>query len=403
MIELKRDLDRLDRRLLSALRREGPSSKGALARSLHIRPNTAGERVQSLLAGGWLVEQTGVGAGVEGAGRPAVPVGLRVHERGPWLAGLSLGPGGVESAAVGLDGRARPGARANVRRLGKGGQTGVSEALAEALRALVEGHGPAGLAGVGLAVTGFVDPARRVLLFSSSRSVVAPTKEVSLEPVWSALADAGLAGVEVTVDNDMHALAARWRMSVGMADDTGAAHEDVLLVRVGDGQLGAAVLIAGQPNRGALVGANELGHMRMGVVTTRCYCGGIGCLERIVSTVHVRAQAGGVGVRTLVELAAGYDPSQRDQEATAVGHVLHVLATGLANAINLLRPHRVVLISEFTRFEPFRTALLRGTRAQTLPGLDEAVMLEMWDEPVGTAAETASYLALAALLNPPVV
>ena len=98
------------------------------------------------------------------------------------------------------------------------------------------------------------------------------------------------------LENNMHALAAWWSL-IHQAD----IDEDVLLVSIGDGQMGAALLIEGKPNRGCAIGANELGHMRFFVDTEICYCGHPGCLERVCSTEFLRRR--GVSSGTLFEHA----------------------------------------------------------------------------------------------------
>ena len=61
-------------------------------------------------------------------------------------------------------------------------------------------------------------------------------------------------GRPLAVENDMHALAARW-----LQEHHRQPTEDVVLVYLDDGQLGSALLVRGEPNWGCLVGGNELG------------------------------------------------------------------------------------------------------------------------------------------------
>src|SRR5690606_10532259 len=106
------------------------------------------------------------------------------------------------------------------------------------------------LVAVGVSVTGFVDAPRQVLLQSS----VAPGGEpVDLRPITDAAA-----GRRVVLENDLQALATQWLLT-----HEAEAHEDILLVFVRDGAIGAAVLIGGRPYRGCVMGGNELGHTRL--------------------------------------------------------------------------------------------------------------------------------------------
>jgi glucokinase len=248
---------------------------------------------------------------------------------------------------------------------------------------------------VGLSVTGFVDPIERAILTSSS---IPGQGSMSLAPLYETIGNRPL-----ILENNMHALAAWWLL-IHQAE----ADEDVLLVSIRDGQLGAALLIDGRPNRGCAIGANELGHVRFFADTDTCYCGHAGCLERIVSTEFLRRR--GVAVGSLLEHAAHYGGgdsgshggSAKTSKATvaadkAVGEVLDYLSAGLANAVNFIRPNRLVLASELTRYPAFNSSLLRSIRSRLLGRLLERVRIDLWDQVDGHSAETAGWLALASL------
>jgi predicted NBD/HSP70 family sugar kinase len=194
----------------------------------------------------------------------------------------------------------------------------------------------------------------------------------------------------------MHALAARWLLT-HRADHL----QDVLLVWIDDGRLGAAILINGRPNRGCATGANDLGHTRFFVETERCFCGYTGCLERIVSSEFLsrydraHGTAAGNGHEVLANRASRFEGVGQD---AAVDEMMRYLACGLANAVNFVRPHRLVLVSRFTRYAPFGDALLRLTRAMVLPQLVDRVRFDLWDEPGAGSADTAAWLAMAELL-----
>ncbi len=193
----------------------------------------------------------------------------------------------------------------------------------------------------------------------------------------------------------MHAIAARWSL-----ENRAGASEDVLLVRIADGQLGAALLIEGRPNRGCATGGNELGHTRFPDVTTPlCYCGQSGCLERIVSTTFLRQNdprhipLAGTLATWPSDRAAG---SIADPAAAAL---IHHLAHGLANAVNFIRPHRLVLVSPFVGHAAFVEDLLRQTRELILIQLRDRARIDLWDDPPVGGARTAAWLALAQVLT----
>jgi N-acetylglucosamine repressor len=73
----------------------------------------------------------------------------------------------------------------------------------------------------------------------------------------------------------------------------GAAYRaaDMVLVYAGAG-IGGGVIIGGQPYRGTDGAAGEIGHVRVVADGQPCYCGGIGCLETVVSEASLLRRAG---------------------------------------------------------------------------------------------------------------
>jgi predicted NBD/HSP70 family sugar kinase len=314
-----------------------------------------------------------------GAGRPRVPLEIDPARR--HVIGLALEPGRVDVCRLGLSGtllervRARP--------------CPNPSRLIPTAAALLEKHRDRRTLGVGVSVTGFVDPAKRTLLFSSATQG-GPAADLS--PIFDAAGN-----LPVVLENDMHALAARWLLT-HRADH----QQDVLLVWIDDGRLGAAILVNGRPNRGCAIGANDLGHTRFFVETERCFCGHTGCLERIVSSSFLAmrdaSMDGGAAApdSSLPERAARFTAVGRDP---ALDVVARYLACGLGNAVNFVRPHRLVLVSPFTRNAAFGDALVGLAREMVLPQLAERVQIELWDEPGAGSSEEAAWLAMAELLH----
>jgi len=300
-------------------------------------------------------------------GRPRVPLEIDPQRR--HVLGLAIRPGKVEIARLNLVGElmAEPASR-NVKEPGAIIRTArdlLGEVLSESTLC------------IGLATPGFVDPQSDTILFSSAWPGFG---EISLAPIHE------IAGsVPYVLENDMHALAARWLLTHDAQPS-----DDVLLVYFEDGQMGSAVLIAGRPNRGCVTAANELGHTRLPIETDRCYCGRVGCLERIFSTEFLRRL--GIGEKNLAELAADYHDDD-DAMPQIVGH----FAMGLANAVNLFRPNRLVLVSDLTRFERFADALEDSIRGQTLKEIIDRVQIERWQQGSAQSAQTAGWLGLASL------
>lgn len=380
-------LDPRQREIVRTLWEQGRLSRWQLHERTGLTPNGVGAVAEGLLGTGVLRECAPEAAG---AGRPRTPLEIDPARRN--AVGLAIGPGRVEACRVGLRGQpiGRPLAKA---------VASPGSMVAAAARLLERAIDRETLA-VGVSVTGFVDPIERAVLFSSA---LPGRSHASLAPIYGAAGD-----VPVVLENDMHALAARW-MLAHRVSAAAAGAGDVLLVRIDDGRLGAAMLIDGRPNRGCATGGSELGHCRFFVETRPCYCGHAGCLERIVSTDFLRrhspsGRGNGRSHRnrngsSLIELPLATRAARFDgHNDSALSDMLRYLARGLANAVNFVRPHRLVLVGALTRCATFTGALIRQTRGEVLPELADRVRFDLWDEPTIGSGETAGWLALANLL-----
>lgn len=350
--------------MLEALWQAGTLSRQRLHEVTGIRPNTVGLDTAALITAG-VIREMDVVTGQRG--RPAVP--LEIDPTTCNVVGLAIEPGRVGVVRLNLWG--------NVLESRQRTSSGEASTMVAAARSLLKSHvGPATLA-VGMSVTGSVDPVEQVSLYGSAWP---RTAVVSLQPLCEMIGDRAL-----VLGNDMHALAARWILI-----QKGVQKEDVLLVRFGDGQFGASLLIEGRPNRGCLIGANELGHTRFPVETERCHCGQSGCLERICSSAFVNRIAHRPG--DLLQRAAAY--SGQDD---ALDRMIELVAMGMANAVNFSRVHRLVLVSEMMRYPQFAQAMVSAIRSRILPELAQRVQIELWQQVAGQMAETAGWLGLANL------
>ncbi len=240
-------------------------------------------------------------------------------------------------------------------------------------------------AAVGITVTGMVDLQGHAMLFSSALPSPEP---VSLEPLYQAVGQTPL-----LLDNDLHALATRWRLAADIDAPLQAEPQVVLLVGLDDGRLGASLLIDGRSLPGSVTSANELGHMRLPVYTHPCYCGQTGCLERIFSTQQLNIHAPG-NRRALDHVLK--DPRLQQQPLLTI---LDHLATGLANAVNFTRPTRLVIASPLAKHPLLRHTLEHELPPRILPGLRSKVRISFWEQPSVQSAENAAWLAIADLFG----
>jgi predicted NBD/HSP70 family sugar kinase len=342
---------------------------GRLSRwELHERsgqtPNGVGNLVGKLIEIGVLRECEPLRSN---GGRPRVPVELDPDKR--HVVGLMISQGGVEACHLNLNGTL----------IGKIRRREVPHAeriVAAAARMLSESVSEPTL-GIGVSAAGLIDPQAHAILLSS---VLPSQRAVSLQPIYAAAGDHPL-----VVTNDMQALAIRWMLTHRAELD-----QDMLLIGFGDGALGAAMLIEGRPNRGCVLAGNELGHTRMPVETALCHCGQKGCLERICSAefLHSEGLPHGVSMETALTTHLESAPVQK---------MLNLLGMGFANAVNFVRPHRLVLISDMVQHVDFCQALLRRIRSMLLTELANRVQIDLWDQPAYKSAQTAAWAALGSL------
>jgi predicted NBD/HSP70 family sugar kinase len=344
---------------------EGPLSRFELHQRTGMTPNGVGNVVETLLKEGLVRECP---PEPSGGGRPRVPIDLdpaSVH-----VLGLAISPGRVEAGRVGIKGHLIGSALS--REVPHPDQ--LVAVATELLKKLMNRQTRL----IGASVTGFIDTDKREILLSSATPGLGP---VSLSGLNDQAGD-----VPIVLENDMHATAARWVLTHRAQEK-----EDSVLVGFDDGALGAAMLIDGHPNRGCATGANELGHTRFFTDTAKCYCGQIGCLERIVSTDFL-LRCGAPKGTTLADAVARYDGKD-----PALEELMKYLAMGLANTCNFVRPTRLVLVSRLIRNTAFTSLLVRSIRSLLLVQLADRVHIDLWDQPALNTAETAGWLALASL------
>ena len=360
---------------MQSLWRHGPLSRWELHERTGLTPNRVGTLAQGLIRERLIRERPPESTR---AGRPRVP--LEIDPSGRHLLGLAIAPGGITVGRLGLDG-------VLVEQLDTPAVTDPTRLIHVAADTLARVCDARTL-GIGVTFTGYLDPVRRSLLLSSA---LPGLHGVSLAPVYDAAGD-----VPVVLGNDMHALAARWLLTHRAVQE-----QDVLLVWFTDGRFGSAILVDGRPNHGCVTGGNELGHTRHFVETAPCFCGQTGCLERIVSTDFLRRRdrlQPGDGLDSLSTLTLGERVMRFGETSDpSLKTMLDYLCCSLSNAVNFVRPHRLVLASSLLDQREFARAVIDGTRALLLPEMADNVRLDRWDHAPTLAAENAAWLATAEL------
>jgi predicted NBD/HSP70 family sugar kinase len=357
-------LDDRERELIQILWQQGRLSRWELHQRSGQTPNGVGSVIAGLIEQGLLRECR---AEPSGGGRPRVPLELDPQRR--HVVGVLIAQKAVEVCRLNLYGNL---VGKEVRREVARSQHMITTA-ARMLEKVIDDQ----TLSIGLGTAGLIDAEALEILMSSA---IPDQRSISLQPIYD------VAGrTPVILANDMQALAVRW-MLTHRAEIT----HDVLLVGFVDGSMGAAMLIEGRPNRGCVMACNELGHTRMPVETDRCYCGQTGCLETICSTPFLH-RYGLPKDQTLQSILA------TNEKSPALDQLLDLLSTGIANSVNFVRPHRLVLVSNLLRYEALSVPLVRQIRGMLLSELADRVRIDLWDQPAFQSAETAGWAALANL------
>jgi transcriptional regulator of PTS gene len=357
-------LDEREKEIIQILWNQGRLSRWELHERSGQTPNGVGNVVSSLLEQGLLRECR---AEPSSGGRPRIPLELDPQRR--HVVGVLIAQRAVEVCRLNLNGNL---IGKEIRREVARSQHMIMTA-ARMLEKMVDDQTLA----IGVGAAGLIDAEAHEILMSSA---IPDQRAISLQPIYEAAAK-----IPLVLANDMQALAIRW-----MLTHRAEVSQDILLVGFVDGSMGAAMLIEGKPNRGCVMACNELGHTRMPVETDRCYCGQTGCLEVICSTPFLRRN-GLPKDQTLQSILT------MEERFPSLDKMLELLATGIANSVNFVRPHRLVLVSNLLRYEKFSVPLTRQIRGMLLSELADRVRIDLWDQPAFQSAETAGWAALANL------
>lgn len=168
-------------------------------------------------------------------------------------------------------------------------------------------------------------------------------------------------GVPAVLGNDANAAAlGEWRYGAGRGIN------DLLVVTLGTG-VGSGFIVNGQLVLGGAGNAGELGHTILVPGGRSCTCGRDGCLEAYVSirgmlatyrklaSVTPEEARTPMDVKSIAELAEQGEPAAME----CFKRTTHWLAIGLANAVCITGPERIVLFGGISRNGELLMAPLR--------------------------------------------
>lgn len=219
----------------------------------------------------------------------------------------------------------------------------VNRIVKDVRACLAEAGGPARLAGVGVALPGFVDSIADEVHWSALFESVGPKVVRQLATSISSRLD-----VPVFIENEanIRAMAEQWFGQAG-------AVANVAVITLEQG-LGLGLVVNGELYRGRAGLAAELAHIQIESGGRQCHCGKRGCLEAYVSHYAIVEQGQEAGLLPRGVLAAhGIDGAYErfalsarngDRQALAIFEQQgRLLGTWIGNLVNLLAPQLVVL------------------------------------------------------------
>jgi glucokinase len=238
--------------------------------------------------------------------------------------GVDLGGTNLRAAAIAEDGRelGKISGSTNL----KEGRGAVIEDIVGAIRTLRGGNGAGELAGVGVAVPGFIEIKRGIVVGSNN------LPQFEGFPVRDDIS--ARLGTPVILENDANAAAMgeKW-LGAGRGVD------DLVLLTLGTG-IGGGIIMDGRILHGQVGMAGEFGHMTVIPSGNPCGCGNDGCLEKHASATAITAMARllqlgeNLSAAQVFQIAGGYD-----DHAEKARHIFTSMGTALgialANLINI--------------------------------------------------------------------
>ncbi|MFD5863362.1 ROK family protein [Agromyces sp. NPDC127015] len=368
-------------KVLGLVHLEGPRSRAALTAATGLNRSTIAALAAELAEAG-LVEERAPDP-TNRVGRPS-PV-VAAH---PGVTAIAVNPevDAVTISAVGLDGRIPVRERNEVDHL-------VSPEEVAAIVASTVARWRAGplrsarIVGVGLAVPGLVRAADGLVR-------MAPHLEWNDAPLRELVEAA--TGLPTAVGNDA-SLGARAEHLFG----AGRGIDDLVYLNGGASGIGGGLVVGGVAVVGAGGYAGEFGQNRPGIAADEDRRAEGGVLEDEVARSRLLAVVG-LAAADEPTLRAALEASDSPEVAAELARQRRILATALANAVNVLNPSRVILGGFLaTIAESDADALTAAVLAQAMPAAAEGVELRVAALGEDRLAIGAAELAFGPLLADP--
>lgn len=239
--------------------------------------------------------------------------------------GVDMGGTNLRAAAVDETGKilGKISGRTNL----QDGRDAVIEDMVTAIRALRDQCGAGPFTGVGVAIAGFIEMKKGIIVGSNN------LPEFDGFPARDAISEK--LGTPVILENDANvaALGEKW---LGAGRDV----EDLVLITLGTG-IGGGIIAGGRILHGSVGMAGEIGHTTVVPGGNPCGCGNTGCLEKHASATAISAMARLLQLGEDIDSAEVYRIAHEgsSEEARKARHIFRLMGTALgiaiANMINI--------------------------------------------------------------------
>jgi predicted NBD/HSP70 family sugar kinase len=246
------------------------------------------------------------------------------------------------------------------------------------------------LFGIGIAVSGLVEPDTGTLRYSS----LLGWRNVNFAQIVGSRFDS-----QVRVDNDVncYTLAQEWL-------GKGKSLCNFVCITIGEG-IGSGLIVDRQLYRGAVGGAGEIGHMIVKGGGRRCYCGQRGCLGAYASTKSIlEAVAERCGRLLSIEEVVKSAREGDTDCLTVLSEAGHAIGWGLVNIVMQYNPEKIILGGEGIIEQEFILPAIREELRQNWFGTRTAFATQLEIDELGNENFLlgASILVLSELLGQPI-
>jgi predicted NBD/HSP70 family sugar kinase len=255
--------------------------------------------------------------------------------------------------------------------------------------------------GIGLGISGLVNPEEGVLKFSSNLG----WRDIPLRTRLQQRFD-----LPVKVGNEA-SIAALGENYFGAA----AGYTDFIYLVISTTALGAGIFVNGKLYQGIHGYAGEAGHVTIDPAGPPCTCGKRGCWETVLRAActvepigkrgerssprsRVQGEPGVISFQSIIDAAHAGD----SRAAAAVSRVSDILATGIANLVNMFNPQLIILGGPLgLAMGPFLPGIRTAVAAQVVVPTDSAAEIKLSQITSNACAMGAVALVLDELLREP--